>query len=137
MIRKLASLLLAIAMMGSLLVSNALAQEEKVLNILTWELYIDQDTVLTPFTEETGIRVNYTNFSLNEEMIAKLEANGGGEYDIVLASDYALDILRKEGLLASWTSPRSPITPTSTRPSRASTLTRTTNIPSPTLRARR
>lgn len=100
MIRKLASLLLALAMLGSLAVSSAFAEEEKVLNILTWELYIDQDTVLTPFTQETGIRINYTNFSLNEEMVAKLEANKGGEYDIVLASDYALDILRKQGLLA-------------------------------------
>ena len=29
----------------------------------------------------------------------KLEANGGSEYDIVLASDYVLSIARKEGLL--------------------------------------
>lgn len=97
MMKKLLTLLLAVALLA--LPAASLAEEEKVLNIFTWDTYIDQDTILTPFTEATGIKVNYAPFSSNEEMLTKLEASGGGEYDIILASDYALNIARKDGLL--------------------------------------
>lgn len=95
--KRLLTLLLAVALLA--LPVASLAEEEKVLNIFTWDTYIDQDTILTPFTEATGIKVNYAPFSSNEEMLTKLEASGGGEYDIILASDYALNIARKAGLL--------------------------------------
>ena len=38
--------------------SLALAEEEKVLNILSWEGYVDSDT-LAAFEEETGIDVPF------------------------------------------------------------------------------
>jgi spermidine/putrescine transport system substrate-binding protein len=75
------------------------AEEEKVLNILTWADYIDSDTLLTPFEEEFGVKINYDFFDSNEEMLMKLQALEGGTYDIVLASDYAIDIARNEGLI--------------------------------------
>lgn len=77
---------------------GAFAEEEKVLNIFTWEGYFDE-TTLGQFVERTGIQVNYSTFASNEEMLLKLQANGGSEYDIVLASDYAVSMARKEGLL--------------------------------------
>lgn len=77
----------------------AYAEEEKVLNILTWADYINGPSVLEPFTAETGIKINYDYFDSNEEMLIKLQALGGGTYDIVLASDYIIDIARSEGLL--------------------------------------
>ena len=97
MLKKLACLCLALAMTLSL-AASAQAEEEKVLNIFTWDSYIDGET-LQNFTSETGIKINYTPFSTNEEMLAKLQMNGGSEYDLVLASDYVLNILRKDGLL--------------------------------------
>ena len=72
----------------------ATAEEEKVLNIFTWATYIDEVT-LANFTAETGIQINYSYFASNEEMLMKLEANGGSEYDIVLASDYIISAARK------------------------------------------
>jgi spermidine/putrescine transport system substrate-binding protein len=87
------------AFAGPAMAEDGVEGEIPVLNIFTWELYIDYDTVIAPFELETGIHVNYTNFTSNEEMLAKLDNVGGGEYDIVLASDYALDILRGQGLL--------------------------------------
>jgi spermidine/putrescine transport system substrate-binding protein len=96
---RLVRVLLALAMLGAFACPALAADEEPELNIFTWELYIDYDTMIAPFEEETGIRVNYTNFTSNEEMLAKLESVKGGEYDIVLASDYAIDILRNDGLL--------------------------------------
>lgn len=71
---------------------------EDELVIFTWANYLPQD-MLDRFTEETGIRVNYTYFTSNDEMLAKLQAVNGGDYDLILASDYAIDIARKEGLL--------------------------------------
>jgi spermidine/putrescine transport system substrate-binding protein len=73
------------------------AEEEKVLNIFTWETYIDSET-LQEFTDMTGIKVNYSTFNTNEEMVLKVVGTPG-EYDIILASDYAINMLRKEDLL--------------------------------------
>ncbi len=75
------------------------AQEEPVLNILTWADYIDNASILKPFEQEYGIRINYDYFDSNEQMLEKLEALGGGTYDIILASDYIIDIARGLGLL--------------------------------------
>lgn len=98
--KKAVSLFLAALLLVALaLPAMVQAEEKKVLNIFTWATYIDQDTILTPFTEETGIEINYSFFNSNEEMLTKLQANKGSEYDIVLASDYVLDALRVEGLI--------------------------------------
>ena len=94
------TLLLAVAMLALFVLPSAvLAEEEKVLNVLTWEGYIDGDTIINPFTAETGIKINYATFSSNEEMLTKLQAVDGGEYDIILASDYVLGTAREAGLL--------------------------------------
>lgn len=93
--------LLAILLVALMLVPmSALAEnaEEKVLNVYTWETYID-DATLAKFTEQTGIKVNFAPMGSNDEAIAKLQMNGGSEYDIVIVSDYAVDILRKAELL--------------------------------------
>lgn len=68
------------------------------LNIYTWAEYVPQD-VIDRFESETGIRVNYTNFEANEEMLAKLETSEGGEYDIIIASDYIIKIAAEEELV--------------------------------------
>lgn len=70
----------------------------KEVNIFTWDGYIPQD-VMDGFTEQTGIKINMSNFESNEEMLTKLEATNGGDYDIVIASDYIIDIARKKGNL--------------------------------------
>lgn len=97
--KRLLSLLMVLSLCLSVFVMPAAAEEEKVLNVFTWATYFDQDTVLAPFTAETGIKVNYDYFDSNEEMLMKLEAVNAGTYDVVLASDYILDIARKQGLM--------------------------------------
>ena len=72
--------------------------EDKVVNVYTWETYIS-DAVIADFTKATGIKVNYSPISSNDEMLAKMQMNGGSEYDILIVSDYTLNIMRKEGLL--------------------------------------
>lgn len=71
---------------------------EKKLNIFTWATYFPDD-ILQEFTEQTGIEVVYSTFESNEEMLMKLQASNGGDYDVVLASDYIIDIARKQDLI--------------------------------------
>lgn len=54
--------------------------------------------IIEGFTKETGYAINYNNFDYNETMLAKLEAAKGGDYDLVIADDYILETVIKEGL---------------------------------------
>lgn len=76
----------------------SLAEEEKVLNILSWVGYIDDDT-LAAFEEETGVRVVWSPMDSIDSMLLKVSEGGGSDYDLILTSDYSLDILRKQGLI--------------------------------------
>lgn len=67
------------------------------LNIYTWNGMFPQE-VLTGFEETTGVKINYSNFESDEEMLAKLEETKGGDYDFVIADDYILELIGKEGL---------------------------------------
>lgn len=98
--KKLWALLLALVMISACAVAETVNQkDEAVLNIFSWEGYIDYSTVIKPFEEETGIKVNYATFASNEEMYEKLSAVNGGDYDIILASDYMLNTTREAGLM--------------------------------------
>lgn len=68
------------------------------LNVYNWGEYIDPD-VNDMFTEETGIEVNYKNFTDNESMYAVL-SSGAAVYDIIIPSDYMVGKLIAEGMLA-------------------------------------
>lgn len=67
------------------------------LNLYTWEGMFPQE-VLDGFTQETGIKVNYSNFDTNETMLSKLETAKGGDYDLVIADDYIIETVIKEEL---------------------------------------
>lgn len=73
-------------------------EEKKELNIMTWAEYIPED-VIRDYENETGIKINYSNYNTNEEMLAKLQATKGSQFDIVICSDYMVEIMNKEGLL--------------------------------------
>lgn len=65
--------------------------------IYNWGDYIDPD-LLTKFTNETGIQVQYETFDSNEAMYTKIK-QGGTTYDIAIPSDYMIDKMKKEDLL--------------------------------------
>lgn len=73
--------------------------ENKTLNVLTWDGYIPQ-TVLDDFRNETNMKINISNFNTNEEMLTKLQSSESSQYDLVIGSDYIIDIARKNNLLA-------------------------------------
>ncbi|MFL0196349.1 spermidine/putrescine ABC transporter substrate-binding protein [Clostridium sp. WILCCON 0269] len=74
---------------------------EKVLNLFTWANYVP-DSVVNEFEKQTGIRVNYSNFSTNEEMLAKLQANKGSQYDVIICSDYIIEVMGKQKNILMW-----------------------------------
>src|SRR5688500_14808895 len=65
--------------------------------LYTWVEYMDPE-ILTQFEEECGVRVTETNFDSNETLLATLQA-GGADYDIVVPSDYMVQIMVDEGML--------------------------------------
>lgn len=66
-------------------------------NLAIWGNYLSEET-RKAFTEETGIRINITNYSSNEELLAKIQAGQAG-IDVAVPSDYMVDIMIKLGLL--------------------------------------
>lgn len=74
------SILSGVAIM-SVMVGSAIAQE-RVVNVYNWSDYIDE-SILSDFTKETGIKVVYDVFDSNEILETKLLAGGTG-YDIVV-----------------------------------------------------
>ncbi len=67
------------------------------LNIYNWGEYINP-AVLQKFEEETGVKVNLSTYSSNEEMLAKIQSGATG-YDIVFPSVHMQDIMSKLDLL--------------------------------------
>lgn len=69
----------------------------KELYLFAWSEYVPQ-SVIDGFTEETGIKVHYETYDSNEAMIAKL-VGGGGNYDLIQPSEYAVEALAQAGRL--------------------------------------
>jgi spermidine/putrescine transport system substrate-binding protein len=65
--------------------------------LYTWVEYIDPD-IKDKFKEECGVEVVETNFDSNETLLATLQA-GGADYDIIVPSDYMVQIMIDEGML--------------------------------------
>ncbi len=73
-------------------------QAKKSINVFAWGDILDP-TVVAEFEKTSGIKVNLNFYASNEEMIVKIKATGGEGYDLIVPSDYSVEILGKEGLL--------------------------------------
>ncbi len=67
------------------------------LNVYNWGEYVGENTI-EDFEKEYNVKVNYTLFGSNEEMYTKLL--GGDKYDILIPSDYMIERLMNEDMLA-------------------------------------
>ncbi len=66
--------------------------------VFNWGEYIDTET-LKMFEDETGIEVIYDEYDTNETMYPKIEA-GASNYDVICPSDYMIQKLVENDLLA-------------------------------------
>lgn len=69
----------------------------KIVNLSIWGNYLSSD-MQAQFEKETGIKINISNYSSNEELLAKVQMGGAG-IDVAVPSDYMVDVMRKMNLL--------------------------------------
>ncbi len=72
-------------------------QEKGELNLYTWDGMFPPE-ILEGFEKETGYKINFSHFDYDEDMLAKLEETEGGDYDLVIADDYIIEVVIAEGL---------------------------------------
>ncbi|MBA3954299.1 spermidine/putrescine ABC transporter substrate-binding protein [Candidatus Dependentiae bacterium] len=68
------------------------------INVFSWSGLFDTQYI-AKFEKETGIKVNFSYYESNEELLVKLKATGGRGYDLIVPSDYTVNVLRRENLL--------------------------------------
>ncbi len=71
--------------------------QPRVVNLASWSNYVSPE-LLADFEKRTGIKVQISNYSSNEELLAKLQAGASG-YDVAIPSDYMVFAMGKLGLL--------------------------------------
>ena len=71
---------------------------KRSINVCMWPGVVDE-TVIADFERSTGISVRYSSFDSNEELLVKLFATKGKEYDLIITSDYCVELLIKQKLL--------------------------------------
>ncbi|MBQ1310795.1 MAG: spermidine/putrescine ABC transporter substrate-binding protein [Blautia sp.] len=88
--RKRAAAAFMAAVLGTAVFSAGSVQAAEEMILYTWEGMFPQE-VLDGFTEETGIKIIYSNFDMNETMLEKLSLAKGGDYDVIIADDYIIE----------------------------------------------
>jgi spermidine/putrescine transport system substrate-binding protein len=71
---------------------------ERSINIFSWPTLLDV-SYLERFEQETGIAIHVSYYESNEELFSKLRASKGSGYDLVIPSDYVVELMIREGLL--------------------------------------
>ena len=96
--KKIAAGAMACVMVALLIVTGTAARSERVVNVCSWGEYIDE-SLITEFEEQTGIRVNYQTAESNEALYSLIKM-GGADFDVIVPSDYMIARLIQEDMLA-------------------------------------
>lgn len=90
--------LLAILLVLLMLCGCEKNEDKNEVNVLNWSSYIPY-SVISDFTRETGIKVNYGTYSSNEELLAKISSSKEGTYDLIFPSDYMIELMKSKDML--------------------------------------
>ncbi len=71
--------------------------ESQVVNLSIWGNYLSAE-MQAKFEKESGIKLNISNYSSSEELLAKVQMGSSG-IDVAVPSDYMVDIMTKMNLL--------------------------------------
>jgi len=71
---------------------------DKELNLYIWSEYMGPE-IIPNFEKQTGIKVRVDYYETMEDMMAKLQAGGASQYDVVVPTDYGVPAMIKLGLL--------------------------------------
>jgi spermidine/putrescine transport system substrate-binding protein len=77
--------------------SSDTTRQNKKVNLAIWSNYLPPE-LISRFEKQSGVKVQVSNYSSNEELLAKLQAGASG-YDVVVPSDYMIFVMNKLGLL--------------------------------------
>ena len=97
-LRRVGAGLAACVLVVTLIVTGRSARSDRVVNVCSWGEYIDE-SLITQFEEETGIRVNYQTAESNEALYSLIKM-GGADFDVIVPSDYMIARLIDEDMLA-------------------------------------
>lgn len=89
------ALIIAFLSLGRL---TDLLHRGKSINVLAWGQILDKE-FLSDFERETGIQVNMSYLENNEELLVKLHSTELHGYDLIMPSDWAAELLIKDGLV--------------------------------------
>lgn len=92
-----AKLMMASAIALTALSSGAYAEGE--LRLYNWSNYF-APSLLERFEKETGTKVTVDNYASEDDLLAKLQAGGGG-YDVIFPGTTTLGVMVEKGLLAN------------------------------------
>lgn len=77
-------------------ISGAAAEE---IHLYNWSNYFSPD-LLEKFEKETGIKATIDNYASEDDLLAKLQAGGGG-YDVIFPGPTTLGVMIEKGLVAN------------------------------------
>lgn len=97
-LRRVGAGLAACVLVVTLIVTGRSTRSDRVVNVCSWGEYIDE-SLITQFEEETGIRVNYQTAESNEALYSLIKM-GGADFDVIVPSDYMIARLIDEDMLA-------------------------------------
>lgn len=96
--KKAFGILLCVVMLLSLVgCSSSKEGSNGELNIFVWTEYVPE-SVVKDFEKETGIKVNVSTYSSNEDMLSKVKSETEGAYDIVQPTDYMVEQMISQGM---------------------------------------
>jgi spermidine/putrescine transport system substrate-binding protein len=84
--------------------------KKRELCLLAWSRNFDME-LLNDFEKKTGIKVHLAKYGTNEELISKMRLSGGKGIDLIVPSDYAVNILYDLNLIKKIDKSRIPFLP--------------------------
>jgi len=98
MLKRVGAAVLICAIIAGTVFAGHVGKSERVVNVCSWGEYIDED-LIDEFEAQTGITVNYQTAESNEALYSLIEM-GGADFDVIVPSDYMIERLIAEDLLA-------------------------------------
>lgn len=98
MLKRVGAAVLICAIIAGTVFAGHVGKSERVVNVCSWGEYIDE-SLIDEFEAQTGITVNYQTAESNEALYSLIEM-GGADFDVIVPSDYMIERLIAEDLLA-------------------------------------
>jgi spermidine/putrescine transport system substrate-binding protein len=97
----------AVALFAPAYVKNALSSSGE-LNVMFWSDELPED-LLKSFTDKTGIKVNFTGFGSNEELLNKMKSTKGEGFDLISPTLNRVPQWKELGVTRAWDLKKIPV----------------------------